>query len=220
MANINLLNDLKSPKTARKQGWLAKLWGSSPKSEKPSKTPKVHRPLPKMVALALFLLPILGLVWVDQMLQEEMQSAVQKIAHKLQSEEKKFETEWQSPPDIDAWKKKIETIQLGMAELSRASSLSVQVATEYMDQLSKTLPSDVWIKQFSVYQSPGTTSPQFEIEGYAFTSETVLFFLNSLKDQHLFRSAWLSASEPTQENGLQEHKFLFRSKSLRGSDEE
>lgn len=216
MTNINLLKDNKNPKKGK--GLLNLLRKKSNKSEAPidqkdKKEPevKIRKPISKPRAFLIFLLPILACVLLENFMQEEMLGAFQKLTQKLDEEKSKFQSMWKEAPPLGKWQTRHQNLLSARETLSSFAPMEIRSARECIQQMSDALPPEVWIKRFSIHQNVEKQLKIVEVEGFAFTSETVLFFLSKLKDKPFFRNVTLKYSEPTLENGIQEHRFLMNS---------
>jgi len=217
MTNINLLKDKskdnKNPKKGK--GLLSFLRKKSEASADPKdkKEPevKIRMPISKPRAFLIFIVPIFACILLESFLQDEMKGAFQKLTQKLDEEKSKFHSLWKGAPPLGKWQTRHQRLLSARETLSSFAPMEIRSARECIQQMSDALPPEVWIKRFSIHQNVEKQLKIVEVEGFAFTSETVLFFLSKLRDKPFFRNATLKYSEPTIENGIQEHRFLMHS---------
>jgi len=226
MTNINLLNDItqktQGPKRSKSLFKRLFMGGGKPKSAPPnpqSKKPSSNKPQPKakqtsvLTPLLLFILPLTGCFYLETLLQEIMNDSVSQLSQRLEKEAQQFNDIYQAPPDVTMWENRYEVLQQAAGALAQVQPLDIQMSIEYLRQMTTSLPKEAWIKQVVVGYNINNGTHQVDIEGYAFTSETVLLFLAQLKTQPLFEHVELKFSRPTTENGIQEHRFHVIAKS-------
>lgn len=226
MTNVNLLHDITQKNSgAQRPKSLFKRWlgfGTKPKKNVPSPPPTTpHKPMPKAVtkgaqpsrlrALLLLVLPLVGCILLQGMLEDWLDESAQKMAQRLEMEAAQFEMTYKTPPSVDSWQKRLRVLSNTNQVLEQASSLDIQMSLEYIRQMTDSLPQEAWVKRVTITRNIPNNTHQVEIEGYAFTSETVLLFLAQLKEKPLFDKVELKFSEPTTENGIQEHRFRMTS---------
>lgn len=215
MTKINLLKNIGKSKKGGGKGLFGLFGrkGGEPVSgeKKGAPAPKIRRPSSTVRALLFFLLPVIACVSLESLLEDEMKKALEQIASKLVVEEKKFLSEWGEVPPLETWEEAHQSISKARKALSKYRSIDIQTTREYIQQMTEALPQEAWIKRFSFKRDLKGAKHNVEIEGYAFTSETVLLFLSKLKDMPLYRDIVLKFSEPTLENGIQEHRFFMLS---------
>ncbi len=222
MSDINLLNDITN--TNSKKSRKSLFGGLFSSSNKDPKKPK--KSSPKLRSLIYFFIPLIACIALEGMFEEWALEATQKLTRTLSQKQKQLTKNNDRTPTSaspmksdshavqqltriapESWIKLKDALSSDLRMLAPYNSKVDPLRSKnYLQQMSQALPKEVWVKRFSIQ----TQKPLISVEGYAFTSESVLLFLSNLKKQSLFQGIDLSFSKPTRDHGLLEHHFQMK----------